>query len=229
MKHPNDEHPQGALLVPPHSRWRHDALQPPQMQRATLDRNACVHVPDDGFRCVTWNTRGLIEYVTSSQISRDKHYFSRLIETTTSFASKKYMGGNWSTDFGCMVHLYQATKMQKARPHCINKDLLPDDTVVTHVVTCQGRDHIVSIRSGRRSLVVVNVHFEPELTLRSLRERLRLITPHLPQYPNAIGMIMSDFVFCEPEEGMFNVWDQNFTDGDMQKVALFHFFFSPRS
>ena len=56
---------------------------------------------------------------------------------------------------------------------CIQKDLLPDDAVVTHVVTCQGRYHIVNVRSGRRSLVIVKVHFEPELTLRSLRERLR--------------------------------------------------------
>ena len=60
------------------------------------------------------------------------------------------------------------------------------------VVTCQGRDHIVNIRSGCQSLVVVNVHFEPDLTLRSLRERLRLITPHWPQFPDAIGMIMGD-------------------------------------
>ena len=61
---------------------------------------------------------------------------------------------------------------------CIHKDLLPDDDVVTHVVTCQGRDHIVNIQSGCRSIVVVNVHFEPELTLRSLRESLRRTTPH---------------------------------------------------
>ena len=40
-----------------------------------------------------------------------------------------------------------------------------------------GRDHVVRIQSGRQSPVIVNVHFEPELTLRRLRERLRLITP----------------------------------------------------
>ena len=73
---------------------------------------------------------------------------------------------------------------------CIHKDLLLDDAVVTHVVTCQGRDQIVNARSGCQILVVVNVHFEPELTLRSLRERLSLITPHWPQYPDDIGTIM---------------------------------------
>ena len=85
---------------------------------------------------------------------------------------------------------------------------------MTHMIICQGRDHIVSIQSGRQSLVIVNVHFEPELTLRRLRERLRLITPHWPSYPNAVGIILGDFIICEPEEGRFNVWNQTFTDGD---------------
>ena len=103
----------------------------------------------------------------------------------------------------------------------IHKDLLPHEAVVTHMITCQGRN----VRSGCRKLVVVNVHFEPELTLRSLRERLCLITPHWPQYPNANGIIMGDFNICEPEEGMFNVWNQTFTDGDTGKAALFHSLF----
>ena len=94
--------------------------------------------------------------------------------------------------------------------------------MVTHVVSCQGRDHIVSKRSGDRNLVVVNVHFEPDLTLRNLHERLRLITPHWPLYPEAPGVITGDFNICEPEEGRFNVWNQTFTDGDTGKAALFY-------
>ena len=43
---------------------------------------------------------------------------------------------------------------------CIHKDLLPEDAILTHVITCQGRDHIVIVQSGRQSLVIVNVHFE---------------------------------------------------------------------
>ena len=64
---------------------------------------------------------------------------------------------------------------------CIHRDLLHEDSIVTHVVTCQGRDHLVNIRSGRHSLVFVNVHFEPELTLRQLRGSL--IHPHWPAFP----------------------------------------------
>ena len=93
------------------------------------------------------------------------------------------------------------------------------------MITCQGRDHIVNVQSGRKNLVIVNVHFEPELTLRRLRERLRLITPHWPSYPNAVGIILGDFNFCEPEEGRFNVWNQTYTDGDAGKTAMFHSFF----
>ena len=51
--------------------------------------------------------------------------------------------------------------------------------VHTKKAQCQGRDHGVNVQSGRQSLVIVNVHFEPELKLRQLRERLRLINPPL--------------------------------------------------
>ena len=78
---------------------------------------------------------------------------------------------------------------------------------------------------GAKILVVVNVHFEPERTLRRLRERLSLITPHWPPCPNAVGIIMGDFNICEPEEGWFSVWNQTFTDGDTGKAALFHSIF----
>ena len=82
----------------------------------------------------------------------------------------------------------------------IQKNLLPDGAIGTHVTTCQGRDHIVTIRSGEGVLVVVNVHFEPDQALRNLRGRLRRISLHWPRYPEAFGVIMGDFNVCEPEE-----------------------------
>ena len=79
---PYGGHPEDALPTHPHLRWRRDALLPPQIQRGSLDRHSCVHVPDGGLRCVTWSTRGLIGFPTSTQLSREQkhHYFSRLIE-----------------------------------------------------------------------------------------------------------------------------------------------------
>ena len=70
--------------------------------------------------------------------------------------------------------------------------------------------------------MIVNVHLEPELSLTRSRERLRLITPHWPSYPDAVGIILGDFNICEPEEGRFNVWNRTFTDGDTGRTALFH-------
>ena len=107
---------------------------------------------------------------------------------------------------------------------CIHKNLFPGGAVISHVITCQGRDHIVSIHSGDSILVIVNVHFEPDLTLRSLRERLRLIFPHWPCNPGAFGVMAGDFNICEPEQDRFNVWNQTFTDGDAGKTAVFLFF-----
>ena len=108
---------------------------------------------------------------------------------------------------------------------CIHKDLLPDEVTVTHTATCQGRDHIVSIRSERTNLVIVNVHFEAELTVVRLCERLRLIVPHWTSYPNAVGLVLGDFNICDPEEGRFNVVNQTFTDGDTGKTAALHSYF----
>ena len=104
---------------------------------------------------------------------------------------------------------------------CIHRDILPDEAIVTNLVTCHGRDHLVNIQSGRHNLVIVNVHFEPELTLQ-LRRKLHLIHPHWPSYPNGVGIILGDFNICVPEEGRFNVWNQTFTDGDPRKTAQFH-------
>ena len=55
-------------------------------------------------------------------------------------------------------------KMRRGSAICIHRDLLPEEAIVTHLITCHGRDHLVNIRSERRSLIIVNVHDEPELT-----------------------------------------------------------------
>ena len=53
--------------------------------------------------------------------------------------------------------------------------------------------------------MAVNVHIEPELILRSPRERLRLITPHWPLYPEAVGVITVGLTFASQrrEDSMF--------------------------
>ena len=103
------------------------------------------------------------------------------------------------------------------------KNLLPEHPVVTHEITYQGRDHMVKVRSGESVLVVINVHFEPDLSLRNLRERLRRIVFHWPRKPEGFGIIIGDFNVCEHEEG--SVMNQTFTEGDVGRTALFRTFF----
>ena len=83
---------------------------------------------------------------------------------------------------------------------CIHKDLLPEEAIVTHLIICQGRVHLVNIQSGRHSLVFVNVHFELELTLRQLRGRLGLLHPHWPAYPNGVGIILVTSTSVTPKK-----------------------------
>ena len=61
----------------------------------------------------------------------------------------------------------------------------------------------VNVRTGCQNLVIVNVHFEPELILKILR----LITPHWPHYPDTIGKVMvtSIFVSQRKEDSMFGI------------------------
>ena len=88
------------------------------------------------------------------------------ISWTTSFVSRKYME---RTSFFKLSRCWLFGTFLPDNENaggsaiCIHRDLLPEEAIVTHVVTGQGRDHPVNIRSGRHSLVFVNVHFEPEL------------------------------------------------------------------
>ena len=89
----NGEHLVNAHLASAHLRWRRDALHRPRIQRVLLSRNTCVHIPDDGLRCVTWNMRGLFGSPASPQLSRENTSTSLdLPRTTTSCVFKKSMG-----------------------------------------------------------------------------------------------------------------------------------------
>ena len=188
----NDDPPENTLPALPHSRWRRDALQPPQVQQDTAGRDTCGHFPDGGLRCVTWNTRGLVGSVLSSQRNRELklNCFGKLLENNNVICLQEvhekdeFLQEVWTPRFKLFGTFIPGNENAGGSAICIHEDLLPEDAIVTHVIACQGRDHIVNVQSGRKNLVIVNVHFEPELTLRRLRERFRLITPHWPSYPN---------------------------------------------
>ena len=161
----NDEHLENTLPALPHSRWSRDALQP-QVQQDTAGRDTCGHFPDGGLRCVTWNTGGspLGRFFLHKETGNSSSTISGSpLKTTMSSVSRRYTGRmNSSRLFKCgprdsryLVRSLLVTRIQEDRPHastrtCIHKDLLPEDAIVTHVITCQGRDHIVNVQSGRK-------------------------------------------------------------------------------
>ena len=70
------------------------------------------------------------------------------------------------------------------------KALLHGDSLFTHVVTQHGRDHIVKIHSGDKSVMIASYHMELGSSLRNIRERLQLVATHWPTYPDGLGIIM---------------------------------------
>ena len=117
------------------------------IQRGCLDWNTCAHVPEGGLRCVTWNTRGLLGSPSSSQSSRERKHncFIRFTRSNDIFSLQEIHGKD---------EVLQAIQVLAPRFKlhgtfifiCIHKDLLPDEAVVTHVVTCQGRGCSLSTR-----------------------------------------------------------------------------------
>ena len=232
---PSDDQQRDALPASTRSRWKQNTLQaPPQVLQRFTGWDGCGLFLTGGLRCVTWNTRGLIGSVFSKQKSREfkLNYFKKLFDTNNILCLQEVHGKDeylqdiqvLAPRFRFLVH-FPENENTGGSAICIHRDILPEEAIVTHLITCQGRDHLVNIQSGRHNVVIVNVHIEPELTLKQLRGRLHLIHPHWPSYPKGVGIILGDFNICDPEEGGFHVWNQTFTDGDPRKIAMFYSFF----
>ena len=183
-----------------------------------------------GLRCITWNTMGLVGSVFSRQRNREfkLKYLKRLLDNNNIICLQEVHGRDeffqaiqvLALRFRLFGTLLPDNENAGRSAICIHRDFLPEEAI-----TCQGRDHLVNIRSERHNLVIANVHFEPELTLRQLRCRLRLHHPHWRAYPCGVGIILGDFNICDPEEGRFNFGNQSVTEGDPGKTAVFHSFF----
>ena len=175
-------------------------------------RDTCGHFPGGGLRCITWNSRGLVGSVFSSQKNREfkLKYFRKLVNNNILCLHEVHGRVEYlqaiqvlAPRFRFFVTFITGNEYAGRSAICIHKELLPEDAIEAHMITCQDRDHVVSIQSGRQSPVLVKVHFEAELTLRRLRERLHLINPHWSSYPNAEGILLGDSNICDPEEGRF--------------------------
>ena len=186
---PTGEQQRGAFPASFRSRWRQGALQaqPQILQRAT-GWDGCGRFLFEGLRCITWNTRGLVGSVFSRHRKRvfKLKYLKKLLDNNNIICLQEVHGKDeflqaiqvLAPRFRLFGTFLLDNENAGGSAICIHRDLLPEEAIVTHVVTSQSRDHLVNIRTGRHSLVIVNLHFEPELTLRQLRGRLYIIRPH---------------------------------------------------
>ena len=128
----------------------------------------------EGMRCITWNTRGLVGSVFSRQRNREfkLKYLKKLFDANNILCLQEVHGKDeylqaiqvLAPRFRFFGTFILDNENAGGSAICIHRDLLPEGAIVAHVITCQGRDHLVNIQSGRHNLVVINVHFEPELT-----------------------------------------------------------------
>ena len=129
----------------------------------------------EDMRCITWNIRGLVgsvlqlkEQRIQSQISQKKLLDNNIICLQEVHGKDEFLQAIQvlAPRFRLCCTFLPDDESARGTAICIHKDVLLEETIVTHSITCQGRDHLVNIRSGRHSLVNVDLHFEPELTLR---------------------------------------------------------------
>ena len=205
-----------ALPAPERSRWRQGTLQiqPQILQRAT-GWDGCGPFLSEGLRCIAWNTGGLVGSVFSRQKHRESKliYLKKVLDHNNNICLQEVHGKDeflqaiqvLAPQFRLFGTFLPDNENAGGSAICIHTE----EVIVTHSMTCHGRDHLLNIRS--------------ELTLRQLRGRLGLFRPHWPSYPNGASIFLGDFNICDPEEGRFHVWDQTFTDP--RKTAMFHSFF----
>ena len=226
-------------------------------------QGGCGPFLSEGLRCITWNTRGFVGSVFSRQRHRESKlvYLKKLFDRNNVICLQEVHGKDeflqaiqvLAPQFRLFGTFLLGNENAGGSVICIHRDLSPEEALVTHLITCHGRDHLVNIQSGQHSLVLVNVHFEPELFLRQLRGRLRrterhsliivsvqfkpeltlrqlrgrlgLLHPYWPAYPTGVGVILGDFNICDLKKDDSMFWNHTFTDGDSGKTAVFHSFF----
>ena len=200
----------------------------------TTGWDACRPFLSEGLRGITWNTRGLIGSVFSSQKEqrvRNQNIFKKICTKEHQFPPEgvwKWRVSGYSGVGSAISTLWFLSTRQRecGRIGCLHSQK-PEEAIVQHVVTCLCRDSLVNIRSGRHDLNCQRPS-RASTCLSAIRGRLRLIHPHWHAYPTGVGIVLGDFNICDPDEGRFHAWNQTFTDGDQGKTAGFHCFLSIR-
>ena len=170
------------LFQRPRSRWRQDALQaPPQIIQRTTGWDGCGPFLSEGMRCITWNTRGLVGSVVFKQKTREftLKYLNRLFDANNISCLQEVHGKDeylqailvLAPRFRFFDTFILGNENAGGSAICIHRGLLPEEAIVTNLITCQGRDRLVNIIDfPRLSLLIAN------LTRETFQEREAEIT-----------------------------------------------------
>ena len=142
-----------------------------QILQRTTEWDGCGPFLSEGLRCITWNTRGLVVSVFSRQ--KEQRIQTQISQKTP--GQQPYYLSHGKDEFLQAIQVLAPrfrlfgtflldNENAGGSAICIHRDLLLEEAIVSHTITCQGRDHLVHTRSLRHNLVIVNVHFEPEHT-----------------------------------------------------------------
>ena len=122
----------------------------------------CGHFLDGGLRCIAWKTRGLIGSVFSKQKNREckLKYLKKLFDNNNILCLQEVHGRDeylqaievLAPRFRFFGTSFRGNENAGGSAVCIHLDLLLEEAIVTHLITCQGRDHNVNIQSGRETI-----------------------------------------------------------------------------
>ena len=135
------------------SHWRQGALQAqPQILQRPTGWDGRGRLISECWRCITWNTWGLV-------LSRHRNrefklkYFKKLLDNNNIVCLQEVHGKEeflqavqvLAPRFRLFGTFLPDNENAGGSAICIHRDFLPEEAIVTHVVTCQGRDHLLNI------------------------------------------------------------------------------------
>ena len=138
---PSGEQQFGALPASTRSRWRQDALQTqPQTLQRTTGWDGCGPFLSEGMRCVTSNTKCLVESVFSKQKNREfqRKYLERLFDANNILCLQEVHGKDeylqaiqvLAPRFRFFSTFILGNEIAGGSAICIHRDLLPQEAIV---------------------------------------------------------------------------------------------------
>ena len=144
------------LAAPGRSRWRQGALQtPPRILLRTAGWDGCGPFLSEGLRCILGALSDLSSPGKSAENQNLLALKKKLVDRKNIICLQEVHGKDefpqaiqvWAPEFRLFGSFLPDNENAGGPAICIHRDLLPEEALVTHLITCHGRDHLVNIQS----------------------------------------------------------------------------------